>query len=147
MALRDVGDAVQEVAAAEVAVAAVANNGLGPVDDDSLEVGLDTGEEELVLGDSGSEDAASAADGDDLDVDGRVNDESDLRASKGLLVDLVSNLSGEPEQRRLDVAGAPVLLVIGVHDARSGGWLWAGGWYRISPRFLREARQGSYIEY
>lgn len=105
--LGDGRDSVQEVAAGEVTLATVADNSGGPVEGESLEVDLDTGEQEVVVGVGGVEDAASAGDRNNVDVERGIDDQGDLGGSEGLAVDLVANLGGKLEEGRLDVTPVP----------------------------------------
>lgn len=100
-------DSVQEVAAREVTIATVADDSGGPVECESLEVDLNTGEQEVVVGVGGVEDATSAGDGNNVDVQRGIDDQGDLGASEGLAVDLVANLRRKLEEGRLDVAPVP----------------------------------------
>lgn len=73
--------------------ATVADDGVGPVEGEGLVVDLVAGEKELVVGAGCVEDAAPAGDGDNRDVLGRVDDQGNLGAVKGLDIDLVADLS------------------------------------------------------
>lgn len=112
--------AVQEVAAGEapagvVTIIAVVHNRQGPVDGDGLAVDLETGEEEVVFGVDGAENASSAGGWDNTDVERGIEGQIDLRASEGLAVNLVANLGGKLEEGRLAVSpvtrGVAVVVV------------------------------------
>lgn len=96
-------NAVQEVAAGEapagvVTIIAVVHNRQGPVDGEGLAVDLETGEEEVVFGFVAAENAASAGDRDNTDVERGIEGQVDPRASEGVAVDLVANLRGKLEE-------------------------------------------------
>lgn len=98
MLLGDGRYSVQEVVVGEVAVAAAADDSGGPVECEGLEVDLNAGEEDVVVGVDGAEGAASAGAGDNLDVERRVDGQGNLGAGKGLAVDLVANPRGKLDQ-------------------------------------------------
>lgn len=91
-------NAVQEVAAREVRIIAAVHDRQGPVDGEGFAVDLEAGEEDVVFGFEGAENAASAGDWDNIETERGIEEKFNPRASEGLAIDLVANLGGKLEE-------------------------------------------------